>query len=199
MDDDSLLPGAGHVDPPRRGSGPSFVVVALAALLVAGVIGLLLGAVWALRDRGGAATTGTNGGVPVVPTPSGTTPSPSGPSPSVTPSRSPSGSPSQSPTATGDFPPAPASSQQTSKKWHVGNWRITNTGGVIGMEATVTNGAKKARSGHLTMFLYVDGAPLARLTATVTDLGAGASTGVTFTSEDKWGPGTKTLLLVADG
>ncbi len=84
-----------------------------------------------------------------------------------------------------------------SKKWAVGNWRITNTGGVIGMEATVTNRAAKTRSSELTMYLYVDGEPLAQLGAVVTDVPAGAAIPVTFTSDDPWGPGTKTLLLVA--
>lgn len=188
-----LLPGG--AERPRSGGNGQFVAVVVIAVIVVAVIGVLVGALWGRSGTdAGPARPATPGAptTPAGPTPDGapTTPgpdrSPTSPTPYVTPT-----------TPSGEFPPAPASSQQVSKKWAVGNWRITNTGGVIGMQATVTNRAAKTRSGELTMYLYVDGVPLARLGAVVTDVPAGASLPVTFTSDDTWGPGTKTLLLVA--
>ena len=201
-DDEPLLPGAGPVTErvrvPRR--GPSFVVIAAVGLGVAAVIGLLLGAVWGLSSQQVAPPAAA----PVVPAPSGsdhsspTGPGPSQPGPSQPgPSQPGPDQPSPSEVVPGGYPAAPASSQQTSRKWHVGSWRITNTGGTIGMQATVTNSAARARSGSFTMYLYVDGQPLATLTGSAADVPAGGSVPVTFGSTDAWGPGTKTLLFVA--
>lgn len=190
---ESLLPG-GSEPSSSRGNG-QFVAVVVIAVIVVAVIGVLVGALWGRTSTDAGPVAPTTPSVP--PTPPGPTPddSPTGPSPDTSPT---SPSPDVSPTTpSGEFPPAPASNQQVSKKWAVGNWRITNTGGVIGMEATLTNRAARTRSGDLTMYLYVEGEPLAQLGAVVSDVPAGAAIPVTFTSDDPWGPGTKTLLLVA--
>lgn len=195
--DGSLLPGGASDDGRGRRTGGSFGLIAAGGLVAAVVLGLAGGALWGLSGRSGSVTPG-GPGVPVVaPSDGARTPSPSATGPTTPVPDSTPDSPSASPTLPGGFPPAPASSQQVSKKWAVGNWRITNTGGRIGMDAMVTNGAGKPRAAQLTMYLYVSGTPLARLTATVPEMGAKASGPVTFTSTDSWGPGTKTLLLVA--
>jgi hypothetical protein len=191
--DDSLLPGGAPDDGRGRRTGGSFGLVAAGGLVAAVVVGLAVGALWGLSGRP-ASVVSTGPSSPVsTPSDGGQTPSPSttGPTPDD------SESPSDEPTSPDGYPPAPAANSQTSHRWHVGNWRITNTDGRIGMEATVTNTAAKARAAELTMYLYVSGTPLARLTATVPEMAGHASGPVTFSSTDSWGPGTKTLLLEA--
>lgn len=194
MDDESLLPGASPTRP-ERSSGPPFTLVVLAALVVAAVIGLLAGAVWGLSGQN-AATPG-----PVLPPASdstgGTASTPAAPTPSVPPPTPGPTTPAPTPTLPNGFPPAPQGNQQTSNDWHVGKWRITNTAGVIGMVTTLTNRAPTTRSGSFTMYLYINGAPLATLTAAASDVAAGVAQELTFVSTDRWGPGSKTLLFVA--
>lgn len=188
-EDDPLLPGADSGVSARRARSGSFGLVAAGGLVAAVVLGLGAGALWGLNGRPSVVVAPVTSPAPTLPT-----------SPVVvSPGRTPTGpsSPSVGPTLPGGYPPAPAASSQTSRRWHVGSWRITNTDGHIGMQATVTNGAGRPRAAALTMYLYVAGTPLARLVADVPELAAHASTSVTFTSTDPWGPGTKTLLLVA--
>lgn len=182
-----------QTDPPPRRSRALWL--ALGGLVVAAVLGLLVGAVWGLRSRDTPPSAGPTHPVSPGPTPSTPT-TPTTPSVPTSPT-TPTPPTSPTPPPDGSFPPAPPSSQQTSHGWHVGPWRITNTGGVIGMEATVTNKLTATRSADLTVFLYVDGQPLAAVHATVSEVAGGAAIPVIFTSTDKWGPGTKTLLLVA--
>jgi hypothetical protein len=61
----------------------------------------------------------------------------------------------------------------------------------------LTNAASSVRSGTFTIYLFADGKPLAILTAAASAVPAKGSQPISFTSNDKWGPGTKTLVLVA--
>ena len=203
--DDSEAPFLPGVEPsenpepatrPAAGSGgPSTRLLVAGGIVIALVLGLLGGAVWGLSGRNSAATSIPPSTSPTLPSlsPSASTPTPSS---TPTPTPTPTG-PTPTPTVPGGFPAAPASTMLTSQQWQVSRWQITNTGGTIGLIATLTNQAATVRSGKLTIYAYVGGKPLAIMTASVTNAPSNVAATVNFVSTDKWGPGSKTLLLVA--
>ncbi len=165
------------------------------SLVLAALAGLAIGAVWGLAgdsspsaspspSRSTGATTGTS--TPPRPTAdsSGST------SPEPTQSES-----SAAPTATGSVPPAPATTTTSADGWRLGSWRITNTGGAIGVDTTARNTSTGTRSADLILYIYVGGEHIATTTARVTDVPAGETVPVQFTSADAWKPGQKVLLL----
>ncbi|MFN8169713.1 MAG: hypothetical protein U0S36_13140 [Candidatus Nanopelagicales bacterium] len=179
----------------RSSSGqmPVAAVVALAVALAA-VVGLIAGALWGLSGGGsGSSASGT-------PTPAPTSASPTS-SPTTSPSESPtSSSPSPSgstpaPVPTGSAPPAPPATQTSAEGWRLGSWRITNTGGTLGVTTTARNIRTETRSADLILYVYVDGELIATTTATVTDVPSGGTVPVQFTGTDPWKPGQKVLLL----
>jgi hypothetical protein len=188
-----------------RGSMPTAAVIVV-ALVITAVVGLIVGAVWGQSGHG-------------TPDASSTTPAPTGSSQNSSPSDSASptdtgsssptgtGSPSTSPsgsgsatigpgpTPTGSAPPAPATTTTVADGWRLGSWRITQTGGNLGVDTTCRNTATGTRSANLVLYVYVNNQLIATTTATVTNLAAGASIPIHFSSTDPWKPGTKVLLL----
>jgi hypothetical protein len=173
---------------------PAAALVAV-SLVLAVLAGLAIGAVW-----------GLSGGSSPSATPSSTT-TPGGGSTSASPSSgssTPAGSTSAEPTPTesssqpvapGTAPPAPATTTTSADGWRLGSWRITNTGGAIGVDTTARNTSTGTRSADLILYIYVGGEHIATTTARVTDVPAGETVPVQFTSTDAWKPGQKVLLL----
>jgi hypothetical protein len=79
--------------------------------------------------------------------------------------------------------------------WRLGPWRITQTGGNLGVDTTCRNTATGTRSANLVLYVYVNNQLIATTTATVTNVASGATVPVHFSSTDAWKPGTKVLLL----
>jgi hypothetical protein len=163
------------------------------ALVLAVVVGLIVGAVW-----------GLSGSTPdAAPTAPGTGSATAASSPSAQPSRSssspatPAASTPAPPAATGTAPPAPATTDTSDDGWRLGSWRITNGGGVLGVDTTARNTSTGTRSADLVLYVYVDGTLIATTTARVTDVAPGESVPVSFVGDDPWKPGQKVLLLVA--
>ena len=77
------------------------------------------------------------------------------------------------------------------------SWQLTNTDGTIGLRGTLIDQAAVVRSATLTIYAYVDGKPLAIMTTSVTNAPSKTPEAVEFSSSNKWGSGTKILLLVA--
>jgi hypothetical protein len=179
---------------------PAGAIVA-AALAITAVVGLIVGAIWG--QIGGDAPSSTTPAPTVVVTPSipatsatpdttasdGVTPTAS--ATDVTPSGS--GSPAASPT--GSAPPAPATTTTSADGWRLGSWKVTNTGGTLGIDTTARNTTTGTRSATLVLYVYVNGALIATTTAVVTDVPAGGTVPVHFAGTDPWQPGTKVLLL----
>jgi len=174
---------------------PAAALVAV-SIVLAVLAGLAIGAVWGLS--GGSDTPSA--------TPSRTTSGPAGPtaaSPSAgtsTPAGSTSAEPtptesSSAPTAPGTAPPAPATTTTSADGWRLGSWRITNTAGAIGVDTTARNTSTGTRSADLILYIYVNGEHIATTTARVTDVPAGETVPVRFTSQDAWKAGQKVLLL----
>lgn len=165
------------------------------SLVLAALAGLAIGAVWGLAggstpsatptpSRTTGPTTGTS--TPPLPSPDSSVPT------SAEPTRSES---SAAPTATGSVPPAPATTTTSADGWRLGSWRITNTGGAIGVDTTARNTSTGTRSADLILYIYVGGEHIATTTARVTDVPAGETVPVQFTSADAWKAGQKVLLL----
>jgi hypothetical protein len=173
---------------------PVAAIVALAVALAA-VVGLIAGALWGLSG-GGSGTAASSTPTPTV-SPS-TTPAPTQASPSGSGTReppSPSGSATTGPAPTGSAPPAPATTSTSADGWRLGSWRITNTGGTLGVTTTARNIRTQTRSADLVLYVYIDGQLIATTTATVTDVPSGGTVPVQFTGTDPWKPGQKVLLL----
>lgn len=176
------------------GAMPAAALVAV-SIVLAVLAGLAIGAVWGLS--GGSSTPSA------TPTRTGTAPSPTAASPSSdasTPAGSGSAEPtptesSSQPTAPGTAPPAPATTTTSADGWRLGSWRITNTAGAIGVDTTARNTSTGTRSADLILYIYVGGEHIATTTARVTDVPAGETVPVQFTSTDAWKPGQKVLLL----
>jgi hypothetical protein len=178
---------------------PAGAIIAV-ALAIAAVVGLIVGAIWG--QSGGADTT------PPTSSASSTTAAPTAdvgsstpaapdtavPTPSVTDGTpSDTGSPAASPT--GSAPPAPATTTTSADGWRLGSWKVTNTGGTLGIDTTARNTATGTRSATLVLYVYVNGALIATTTAVVTDVPAGGTVPVHFAGTDPWQAGTKILLL----
>lgn len=182
---------------------PAAIIVV--ALAVATVLGLIVGAVWGQSGDHAAPTPAPTTVSPspttaspaptdtATPTPTGATPTSPTPTGSTSTSSSPTNSPG--PTPTGSAPPAPATTTTVADGWRLGPWRITTTGGTLGVDTTCRNTATGTRSANLVLYVYVNGTLIATTTATVTDVAAGATVPVHFSSTDPWKPGTKVLLL----
>lgn len=182
---------------------PAGAIVA-AALAITAVVGLIVGAIWG--QIGGEAPSSSTPAPTVVVTPStpsvpsatatpdatatdGATPTPS--ATDVTPSGS--GSPAASPT--GSAPPAPATTTTSADGWRLGSWKVTTTGGTLGIDTTARNTTTGTRSATLVLYVYVNGTLIATTTAVVTDVPAGGTVPVHFAGTDPWQPGSKILLL----
>ncbi len=76
----------------------------------------------------------------------------------------------------------------------MGRWQITNDK-TLGVDSTVRNTSTGTRSANLVLYIYVDGLPIGTATAVITNLGAGETVPVHFSSTSAWKPGTKVLLL----
>ncbi len=179
---------------------PAGAIVA-AALAITAVVGLIVGAIWG--QIGGDVPSSTTPAPTAVVTPS--TPATSA-TPDVTatdgatpaPSASdgtPSGSLSPAASPTGSAPPAPATTTTSADGWRLGSWKITTTGGTLGVDTTARNTTTGTRSATLVLYVYVNGALIATTTAVVTDVPAGGTVPVHFAGTDPWQPGTKILLL----
>jgi predicted short-subunit dehydrogenase-like oxidoreductase (DUF2520 family) len=79
--------------------------------------------------------------------------------------------------------------------WRLGSWRITNSGGTLGVDTTARNTGTATASANLVLYVYVDGTLIATTTATVTDVPAGGTVPVHFSGSDPWKAGQKVLLL----
>ena len=198
----------------RRDSGamPAGAIVA-AALAITAVVGLIVGAVWgqiggqgsaappqgtavstpapasSTPDPGSASTPATSD----APTPSGTAPTDTGSS--VPGASTPGGTTSPAPAPTGPAPSAPATTTTSADGWRLGSWKVTNTGGTLGIDTTARNTATGTRSATLVLYVYVNGSLIATTTAAVIDVPAGGTVPVHFSGTDPWQPGTKVLLL----
>jgi len=179
-----------------RGSMPAGAIVA-AALAITAVVGVIAGAVWGQIGPGGPSASSTAG-----PTSTGSADGTASAPPSDTGAPSPStgdatsgssGSPAVSPT--GAAPSAPATTTTSADSWRLGSWRITTTGGTLGVDTTARNTATGTRSATLVLYVYVNNALIATTTAVVTDVPAGATVPVHFAGTDPWQPGQKVLLL----
>ncbi len=176
------------------GAMPAAAMVGV-ALVLAVVVGLIIGAVWGL-----AGSKSTPAAQPTAPLPTSSgqpSASPSGSSQAPSPSTSTTTSSSAAPTPTGAVPPAPATTDTSDDGWRLGSWRILNEGGDLGVETTARNTSTGTRSADLVLYVYIDGQWIATTTARVTDVGAGETVPVTFTGTDPWKPGQKVLLLKA--
>ena len=174
---------------------PAGALVAV-SLVLAALAGLAVGAVWGLS--GGSSPTASPSRTTTATTSGATTPGPTTGSPGS--SGSSSARPTQSatsapPTATGSVPAAPATTTTSADGWRLGSWRITNTAGAIGVDTTARNTSTGTRSADLILFIYVNGEHIATTTARVTDVPAGETVPVQFTSADPWKAGQKVLLL----
>lgn len=171
------------------GAMPIGALVAV-SLAMAAVVGLIVGAIWGLSGTRSATSpppTGSTTSTPIV-TPSDTaTSTVQSPLPSV--------SDTGKPTATGAVPAAPATTTTSADGWRLGSWRITSSGGTLGVDTTARNTSTGTRSADLVLYVYVDGQHIATTTARVTDVAAGDSVPVQFTGPDPWKPGKKVLLL----
>lgn len=188
-----------------RGSMPTGAVVAVALALTA-VVGLIIGAVWGQTGGRGAAPSSSASSTP-PPTDTSSAPAPSSsdstaPAPSTSDSGSPSspattGAPvtSAPPPPTGPAPAAPATTITSADGWRLGSWKVTNTGGTLGIDTTARNTATGTRSATLVLYVYVNGTLIATTTAAVTDVPAGGTVPVHFAGTDPWQAGSKVLLL----
>lgn len=172
---------------------PAAALVAV-SIVLAILAGLAIGAVWGLS--GGSSPSA--GPTSTAPLPSSSSARPTGGS--STPPGSASAEPtatrtSSAPSAPGSAPPAPATTTTSADGWRLGSWRITNTGGDIGVDTTARNTTTGTRSADLILYIYVGGEHIATTTARVTDVAAGETVPVQFTSTDAWKPGQKVLLL----
>jgi hypothetical protein len=169
---------------------PAGALVAV-CLVLAALVGIGVGAVWGQSGRDGAAPTARPTSTSAAP--SSAPASPSGGATSSEPT--PETSTPTPPPVTGSIPPAPATTTTSADGWRLGSWRITNTGGLLGVDTTARNTSTGTRSAELILYVYVDGVPIATTTTTVTDVPAGETVPVQFTGTDPWKPGQKVLLL----
>ena len=173
--------------------------IVLVGLAMAVVVGLIAGAVWGQTgSRGGvtsASESPTTSGTPSTSTPSTAQTDTSSATPEV--SGSPTSSQTSEPVAppTGAAPSAPATTTTSADGWRLGSWKITTTGGTLGVDTTVRNTATGPRSATLVLYVYVGTALIATTTTVVTDVPAGATVPVQFSGTDPWAAGTKVLLL----
>jgi len=180
--------------------------IIVVALVITAVVGLIAGAVWGQAGHGTpdsspttASPTSSSASPSDTATPTDTGSATSTPTGTTTPTTSPSGSGSPTnspgPTPTGSAPPAPATTTTVADGWRLGPWRITQTGGNLGVDTTCRNTATGTRSANLVLYVYVNNQLIATTTATVTNVASGATVPVHFSSTDAWKPGTKVLLL----
>lgn len=162
------------------------------SLVLAALAGLAIGAVWGLAGGSSPSASPSRTSTPTTSTSAPAPTSDSSASVKPTPTTS-----SAAPTATGSVPPAPATTTTSADGWRLGSWRITNTAGAIGVDTTARNTSTGTRSADLILYIYVGGEHIATTTARVTDVPAGETVPVQFTSTDAWKPGQKVLLLVA--
>lgn len=182
----------------RRAHGDSGAIstaaLVAAVVAVAVVVGLIAGAVWGLAGSSHGPTP-----APTTASPSPTTPSPApttgSPSPAPTSASPQPTSTTPAPSPTGSAPPAPATTSTVVPGWRLGAWKITNTGGTLGVDTTARNTGTATAGASFVLYVYVDGALIATTFATVTDVPAGGSVPVHFAGSDPWKPGTKILLL----
>lgn len=192
-----------------RGSMPAGAIIAV-ALAIAAVIGLIVGAIWGQTTGGDATAPTSSASVPTTtaassapapsdtttaPSPTDTAPTDSGSPPSTSPASTPPPSVSPPSAPTGSAPPAPATTTTSADGWRLGSWKVTNTGGTLGIDTTARNTATGTRSATLVLYVYVNGALIATTTAAVTDVPAGGTVPVHFAGTDPWQPGNKVLLL----
>ncbi len=175
-----------------RGAMPAVAIV-LVALAIAAVIGLIAGAIWGQTgSRGPSSSSSTSTTAASPSTATSDTASP-GATATDTPTPAPPTSPASSPT--GAAPSAPATTTTSADGWRLGSWRITNTGGTLGVDTTARNTSTGPRSATLVLYVYVNGTLIATTTTAVTDVPAGASVPVHFSGTDPWKPGPKVLQL----
>ena len=171
--------------------------IVLVALAITAVLGLIAGAVWGQIGRGSSSASPTTTPTAVV-SPTGTassSPSDTGsPSPSTS-DASPTGSVVPTVIPAGSAPPAPATTTTSADGWRLGSWKVTNTGGTLGIDTTARNTATGTRSATLILYVYVNGVHIATTTAVVTDVTSGATVPVHFAGTDPWQAGQKVLLL----
>jgi hypothetical protein len=167
------------------------------ALVIAAVVGLIAGGVWGQIGNHATTSTGEPTSTASTTSPTATSGSPSQ-SPTTTPTpptSTPSGTTGPGPTPTGAAPSAPATTTTVVDGWRLGAWKITTTGGTLGVDTTARNTGTATSSANLVLYVYINGALIATTTATVTDVAAGASVPVHFSGSDPWKPGQKVLLL----
>jgi hypothetical protein len=177
--------------------------IVLAALALTAVVGLIAGAVWGQSESPGStptgsSPTGSSSAGPAVTTAPGDTASPTGTGSSTSGPSDPATASAPSSAAApppGSAPSAPATTTTSADGWRLGSWKITNTGGSLGVDTTARNTATGTRSATLVLYVYVNGALIATTTAVVTDVPAGGTVPVHFGGTDSWAPGTKVLLL----
>lgn len=180
-----------------RGSMPAGAIV-LVSLAIAAVVGLIAGAIWGqVGTRGSTSSTSSSPTTGATSTSTSAAPStsPTSGTESSTPSSPPTSAAPTGASPTGAAPAAPATTTTSADGWRLGSWRITNTGGTLGVDSTARNTATGTRSATLVLYVYVNGALIATTTAVVTDVQAGATVPVHFAGTDPWQAGTKILLL----
>lgn len=174
--------------PPREASQPAQRSPLSVALWVALAVIVALVAFTGVRAAldGGAdsSATGDTAVATAQPTPAA----------SGGPSDAPTGSPSASTTAP---PPAPAQDVLSAGDWDLTNYRITNDGGVLGVDGTVRNNGAAAASATLTVFVYVDGQFVGSASGQLDQVPAGGTAEVQFEGTDEWRPGEQTVLIEA--
>ncbi len=167
------------------------------ALVIAAVVGLIAGGVWGQIGNHTATPTGEPTSTASTSSPAATSgsPSQSATTTPTPPTSTPSGTTGPGPTPTGAAPSAPATTTTVVDGWRLGAWKITTTGGTLGVDTTARNTGTATSSANLVLYVYINGALIATTTATVTDVAAGASVPVHFSGSDPWKPGQKVLLL----
>ncbi|TAK69939.1 MAG: hypothetical protein EPO13_02830 [Actinomycetota bacterium] len=75
------------------------------------------------------------------------------------------------------------------------NYTTPNVDGHLTVKATVRHSGTTAATGNLTIFVYVGGNLVATTRAQLTSPVPASGTPVTFTSTDRWVPGSKVLVL----
>ena len=172
--------------------------IVLVALAITAVIGLIAGAVWGQIGRGGSSASPSTTPTAVVSPTDTASSSPSSDTGSPNPSTSdpsPTSSVAPSVTPAGSAPPAPATTTTSADGWRLGSWKVTNSGGTLGIDTTARNTATGTRSATLILYVYVNGVHIATTTAVVTDVASGATVPVHFAGTDPWQAGQKVLLL----
>jgi hypothetical protein len=107
------------------------------------------------------------------------------------------GSSSSSAGSAGDAPPAPASDDLRDGPWLLERYRLNNTASGLTITGTVRNTGDATASADLTTWVYQGQESLGSVSATVTDVPAGAAVEVEMTGDAVFKSGDKNVLLQA--